>query len=105
MLHYIRIEKKNYVCQKPSVVFSDIRILGCSKLKANQMQVSGIFPFLFAHRRQDVLCDHPWRAGGVPHFFSGAYLQDLQAAVMKFHGWIDLIKVECSAQEPQLSLA
>ena len=22
------------------------------------------------------------------------------ATVMKFHGWIDLIKMECSAQEP-----
>ena len=27
------------------------------------------------------------------------------ATVMKLHGWIDLIKAECSAQEPKLSLA
>ena len=34
------------------------------------------FTSLYDRRRQDVLCDHPWRAGGIPHSLSGAYLQD-----------------------------
>ena len=33
-------------------------------------------PFLYARWRRDVLCDHLWQAGGVPHSLSGAYLQD-----------------------------
>ena len=32
--------------------------------------------FLYARRRRDVLCYHPWRAGGVLQSLSGAYLQD-----------------------------
>ena len=31
---------------------------------------------------------------------SGAYLETILAMVMKFCGWIDLIKGECSAHEP-----
>ena len=44
---------------------------------------------------------HGGRAGGwaVSTSLSGAYLQTILATVMKFHGWIDLIKGECSAQE------
>ena len=34
------------------------------------------FTSLYDRRRQDVLCDHPWRAGGIPRSLSGAYLQD-----------------------------
>ena len=56
--------------------------------------------FLYARRRRDVLWDHPWRAGGrrpvlCPEHVSKTTL----AKVMKFHGWIDLIQGECSAQE------
>ena len=32
--------------------------------------------FLYACRRRDVLCYHPWWADGIPHSLSGAFLQD-----------------------------
>ena len=60
--------------------------------------------FLYARQRWDVLWDHPWQAGGrasgrrpvlCPEHISKTTL----AWVMKFHGWIDLIQGECSAQE------
>ena len=55
---------------------------------------------LYARRRRDILWDHLWRAGGrrpvlCPEHISKTTL----ARVMKFHGWIDLIQGECSAQE------
>ena len=40
------------------------------------LNVVWIGPFLYARRRRDVLWDHPWRAGGIPHSLSGAYLQN-----------------------------
>ena len=40
------------------------------------------------------------QAGGVPHSFSGAYLQDYASYGYETPGWIDLIKAERSAQEP-----
>ena len=43
---------------------------------------------LYAHRRRDVLCYHPWRAGGVPHSLSGAYLQDY-ASYGYETSWVD----------------
>ena len=61
---------------------------------ANQSYVA----FLYARRRRDVLCDHPWRAG--PILYPEHISKTMLAAVMKFHRWIDLIKAECSAQEP-----
>ena len=57
------------------------------------------FTFLYARRRRDLLRDHPWRAGGVPHSLSGAYLKDYAS-----YGY-DLIKAECSAQKPKFLLA
>ena len=48
-------------------------------------------------------CDHPWQVGRpaaspilCPEHISNTML----GTVMKFHGWIDLIKAECIAQEP-----
>ena len=38
-------------------------------------------------------------------FFTVHISKTKQAMVMKFCGWIDLIKVECSAHEPKLLLA
>ena len=66
------------------------------KRKVHEINLS----FLYAHRRRDVLWDHPWRAGGrrpvlCPEHISKTTLP----RVMKFHGWIDLIQGECSAQE------
>ena len=62
------------------------------------------WPFLYARQRRDILWDHPWRAGVrvggrrpvlCPKHISKTTLP----RVMKFHGWIDLIQGECSAQE------
>ena len=39
------------------------------------------------------------RAGGVPILCLEHISKTMLATVMKFHGWIDLIKVECSAHE------
>ena len=62
-----------------------------------KMLVTSIFS-LYACRRQDVLWDHLWRVGGQrSHSLSGAYLKDYASYG---HEWIDLIKAECSAQEP-----
>ena len=47
-----------------------------------------LLSFLYARRRQDVLCYHPWRAGGVPHSLSGAYLQD-HASYSFETSWVD----------------
>ena len=48
--------------------------------------------FLYACRRRDVLCYHPWHAGGwaggVPHSLSGAYLQDY-ASYGYETSWVD----------------
>ena len=46
------------------------------------------FSFLYVRRRRDVLCYHPWRAGGVPHSLSGAYLQDYASYGYKT-SWVD----------------
>ena len=62
--------------------------------------------FLYARRRWDVLWDHPWRpgrpaggwVGGVP-VLCRSISKRLGQLVIKFHGWIDLTKVEFSAQE------
>ena len=35
----------------------------------------------------------------LPNSLSGAYIQDYASYAYKFHGWIDLIKAECSTQE------
>ena len=71
---------------------------GCRTSK--KLLITRKFSFLYAPRRRDVLWDHPWRAGGwrpvlCPEHISKTTL----ARVMKFHGWIDLIQGECSAQE------
>ena len=67
-----------------------------------------LYPFLYARQRRDVLWDHPWRAGGWVGVRAGGRCPVLcpehiskttLARVMKFHGWIDLIQGECSAQE------
>ena len=60
---------------------SNHRILRYRLHKKNIMEKGELarlsnFTFLYARRRQDVLWDHPWRAGGVPHSLSGAYLQN-----------------------------
>ena len=34
------------------------------------------FFYYYTPVKRDVLCDHPWLAGGVPHSLSGAYLQE-----------------------------
>ena len=47
-----------------------------------------IFCFLYARRRRDVLYDHPWRAAGIPHSLSGAYLQDY-ASYGYETSWVD----------------
>ena len=60
------------------------------------------FSFLYAHQRQDVLWDHPWWADGraaSPILCSEHISKTIKATVMKLHGWIDLMKAECSAQE------
>ena len=36
----------------------------------------------------------------IPNFFPVHISKTKQAMVMKFCGWIDLIKAECNAQEP-----
>ena len=46
------------------------------------------FTFLYARRRRDVLCYHPWRAGGIPHSLSGANLQDY-ASYGYETSWVD----------------
>ena len=44
---------------------------------------------------------HGGWVGSVPHFLSGAYLQNYTSNGYEiFYGWIDLIKGECSAHEP-----
>ena len=47
-----------------------------------------------------------WTYNGITHgrqavspFFVWSISKTMLAMVMKFHGWIDLIKAECSAQE------
>ena len=57
----------------------------CKKLK---LLIMSNFTFLYAHRRRDVLCYHPWQAGGVPHSLSGAYLQDY-ASYRYETSWVD----------------
>ena len=54
--------------------------------------------------KTDVLWDHPWRPGG-PILCPEHISKTMLAMVMKFHGWIDLIKGECSAHDPILLLA
>ena len=47
--------------------------------------------FLYARQRRDILCYHPWRAGGraaSPHSLSGAYLQDY-ASYGYETSWVD----------------
>ena len=56
--------------------------------------------FLYARLRQDILWDHPGRGGGVPILCPEHISKTMLATIMKFHGWIDLIKGECSAHEP-----
>ena len=57
-----------------------------------KMLVTSVSSFLYARRRRDVLCYHPWRAGGraggVPHSLSGAYLQDY-ASYGYETSWVD----------------
>ena len=56
--------------------------------------------FLYARRRRDVLWDHPcWAGGRRPVLCPEHISKTTLARVMKFHGWIDLIQGECSAQE------
>ena len=57
----------------------------------------GELTFLYARRRRDVLCYHLRQVGGVPHSLSEHISKNMLATVMKLHGWIDLIKAECSA--------
>ena len=42
----------------------------------------------------------PGWAGGVPILCPEHISKTMLATIMKFHGWIDLIKGECSAHEP-----
>ena len=56
-------------------------IVGKGELTSN-------FSFLYARRRRDVLCDHLWRADGVPHSSSGAYLQDYASYGYEI-SWVD----------------
>ena len=49
--------------------------------------LAGYQCFLYAHQRHDILC--------LEYIF-----KTVLATVMKFHGWIDFIKAECSAHEP-----
>ena len=60
------------------------------------------FCFLYARRRRDLLCYHLWLAGGraSPILCPEHISKTMLPTVMKLHGWIDLIKAECSAQEP-----
>ena len=44
---------------------------------------------LYARRRQDVLWDHLWRSGGVPHSLSGAYLQNYTSYGNET-SWVDI---------------
>ena len=48
--------------------------------KQHKLQLQAISSFLitylYARRRRDILWDHPWRAGSVPHSLSEAYLQN-----------------------------
>ena len=57
-------------------------------LEKEKMLVTSIFSFLYARQRRDVLCYHLWRAGGVPHSLSGAYLQDY-ASYGYETSWVD----------------
>ena len=41
-----------------------------------------------------------WVAGQCPILCPDHISKTMLATVMKFHGWVDLIKVECTAQEP-----
>ena len=61
------------------------------------------FSFLYTRRRRGVLWDHPWKAGEravSPILCLEHICKTMLAMVMKFHRCIDLIKAECSAQEP-----
>ena len=40
------------------------------------------------------------RVGGIPILCLEHISKTMLATVMKFNGWIDLIKAECSADEP-----
>ena len=44
--------------------------------------------FLYTRQRRDVLWDHQWRVGGVPHSLSGAYLQDYACYGYEI-SWVD----------------
>ena len=43
---------------------------------------------LYARRRRDVLWDHPWRVGSVPHSLSVAYLQNYTSYCYET-SWVD----------------
>ena len=64
-----------------------------------KLPIASILSFLYTRRRWDVLCDHPWRAVS-PILCPEHISKTMLATVMKFHGWIDLIKADCSVQEP-----
>ena len=64
------------------------------------MLVTNIFSYLYARRRRDVLCYHLGEGGASPILCPEHSSKTMLATVMKLHGWIDLIKAECSAQEP-----
>ena len=61
-----------------------------------------LLPFVFSicPSKTGRIMDHPWRAGGRRPLLCPEHIsKTVLATVMKFYGWIDLIKGECSAQE------
>ena len=67
-----------------------------AKIKSTHFIIPNIF--LYTRRRQDILWDHPWRVGGQRPVLCPEHIsKTVLAMVMKFCGWIDLIKGDCSA--------
>ena len=65
------------------------------------MKSINIYTF-YAPVEDYVLWDHQWHRGGagrVPILCPEHISKTMLAIIIKFHGYIDLIKAECSAQE------